>query len=155
MIDPTSRKTGPRRADRLLKYAALVYAVGFLLHTADHLRRGLDVLTPEVFWAGNVSGAVAVAAIALALAGHGLAPLIAVAHGFSQALGVSAVHLLPGWGAFSDSLPDGGADALSWAAVLLEIGAALAFGLAGAYALRRGARRGVARRVPATPEHVV
>ena len=50
----------------------------------------------------------------------------------------AAVHLLPRWGAFSDSLPDGGVDALSWAAVLLEIGGALAFGVAGAYALRRG-----------------
>jgi hypothetical protein len=124
-----------------------VYAVGFLLHTADHLRRGLEVLTPEVLWAGSISGVMAVAAIALALVGHPLAPLIAVAHGFSQALGVSAVHLLPRWSAFSDSLPDGGVDTLSWAAVLIEIAAAFAFGAACAYVLRRGARRAGVRGV--------
>jgi hypothetical protein len=140
MIDEPSRETDALRSDRVLRYAALFYAGGFLVHTADHLRRGLDVLTPEVFWAGTVSGVVAVAAIALALVGHRLAPLVAVAHGFSQALGVAAVHLPPTWSAFSDSLPDAGADALSWAAVLLEIAGALAFAAAGAYVLRRGAR---------------
>jgi hypothetical protein len=149
LIDATWRRTSPPPAYRILRYAALAYAVGFLLHTADHFRRGLEVLTPEVLWAGSVSGVVAVAAIGLALVGHGLAPLIAVAHGLSQGLGVAAVHLLPRWGTFSDSLPDGGADALSWAAVLLEIAAALAFGAAGVYVLRRGTRRAVARDEPA------
>jgi hypothetical protein len=143
MISPSPREGDAPPTRRLLRYAALVYAVGFLLHTADHLRRGLDVLSPEVFWAGNVTGVVAMAAIALALGGHRLAPLVAVAHGFSQALGVSAVHLLPSWGAFSDSLPDGGADVLSWAAVLVEIAAAFAFGAAGAYILRRRAGRAI------------
>jgi len=66
---------------------------------------------------------------------------VAVAHGFSQALGVSVVHLLPSWGAFSGSLPDGGADILSWAAVLVEIVATFAFGAAGARVMRRGACR--------------
>lgn len=142
MIDEPSRTTGAPRADRVLRYAALVYTAGFLAHNGDHVRRGLDVLTPEVFWAGTVSGMVAVAAITLALVGHRLAPLVAVAHGFSQALGVAAVHLLPRWGALSDSLPDGGVDALSWAAVLVEIAGALAFGAAGAYAFHRaGAAR--------------
>jgi hypothetical protein len=64
---------------------------------------------------------VAVAAIALAFMGHRLAPLVAVAHGFSQALGVAAVHLLPRWSAFGDSFSDAWADVLSWAAVVVEI----------------------------------
>jgi hypothetical protein len=136
-----------RRAGRALKYAALAYAVGLLLHAADHLRRGLDILTPQVFWAGGVTGAVAVAAIWMALAGHRLAPAIAFAHGITQGLGVAAVHLLPSWGAFSDSLPDGGADLVSWAAVLVEVVAALSVSAAGAYLLRRGAGRTVARGV--------
>ena len=140
-MDPISRGGDPLRANRVLCNAALFYAAGFLAHNADHFRRGLDVLTPEVLWAGSVSGMVAVAAIALALLGHRLAPLVAVAHGFSQALGVAAVHLLPRWSAFSDSLADVGADGLSWAAVLAEIAGALAFGAAGAYVLRRGQRR--------------
>ena len=152
MIDAPSHSGAALLAHRLLRYAALVYAAGFLIHTADHLRRGIDVVTPQVFWAGNLSGAVAVAAIALALAGHRLAAVVAVAHGFSQALGVAAVHLLPSWGAFSDSLPDGGADALSWVAVLVEIAGALALGVAGGSVLRRGARPTVARRRPGSAD---
>jgi hypothetical protein len=153
MHEPT-HTTAVLRADRVLKYAALIYAGGLLVHTADHLRRGLDVLTPEVFWAGNVSGVMAVVAIALALVGHRLAPLVAVAHGVTQGLGVAAVHLLPRWSAFSDSLLVGGADILSLAAVLTEIGTALAFAAAGIYVLRRGARRAVARGVPRSPIRV-
>jgi hypothetical protein len=104
MIDQPPRIDDVRRAARLLKSVAPVYAVGLLVHAADHLRRGLDLLTPEVFWAGSVTGVVAVAAIWMALVGHRLAPAIAFAHGVSQGLGVAAVHLLPSWGAFSDSL---------------------------------------------------
>jgi hypothetical protein len=69
MIDAASHTTDRLRAGRVLRYAALVYAAGLLAHTADHLRRGLDVLTPEVLWAGNVSGIVAIVAIALAPSG--------------------------------------------------------------------------------------
>jgi hypothetical protein len=50
---------------------------------------------------------------------------------------VAAVHLLPSWGVFSDSLPDGHVDGYTWAAVLLEIGGALVFGLAGVVVARR------------------
>ncbi len=131
--------------ERMLRYAAVLFAAGLLVHTGDHLRRGLDVVTTEVFWAGNVSTVLAVAVIALVFLGNRWAPLLAVAAGFSQALGVAAVHLLPGWGAFSDSLSAGGVDALSWAAVLIEIGGALALGVAGAAVLRHGERPGYAR----------
>jgi hypothetical protein len=55
---------------------------------------------------------------------------------------VTAVHLVPRWSAFSDPLLGSGIDALSWAAVLAEIVAALALGVAGTFALRRGDRRG-------------
>jgi hypothetical protein len=145
MISGTAGPTDALRAQRVLRFVAIFYAIGFLVHTADHFRRGLDVLTPEVLWAGSVSSAVAVAAIVLALLGHRLAPPVAVAAGFSQALGVAAVHLLPRWSALNDSLAAGGADGLSWAAVLIEIAGALAFGAAGAYALRRGTPRAIAR----------
>jgi hypothetical protein len=154
MIDQPTRMEDSRRAARALKYAALVYAVGLLVHTADHLRRGLDILTPEVFWAGSVTSAVAVAAIWIALAGNRLAPVIAFAHGITQGLGVAAVHLLPSWSSFSDSLPDGGADVLSWAVVLVEIAAALAFGAAGAYLLRYQARRAADRGAIGAPAAV-
>jgi hypothetical protein len=153
MIADTARASDALRPIQILRYTALVYAVAFLAHTADHFRRGLDVLTPEVLWLGTAGSAVAVLAIALALAGSPLAPLLAVVHGFSQALGVAAVHLLPSWGAFSDSLHHG-ADVLSWTAVLAEISGALAFGVAGAYAFRHREQYRVARAMPATPRRV-
>src|SRR5258705_13542223 len=102
----------------LLRLTAAVYLVGWSLHTGDHLRRGLDAVTAEVLWAGNISGLLALAAIGLALAGHRLAPIAAVAAGLPAAVGVAAVHLLPSWGVFSDSLPDGHVDGFTWGAGL-------------------------------------
>jgi hypothetical protein len=146
MIADTAQTTVTFRPNQVLKYAALAYAVAFLAHTADHFRRGLDVLTTEVLWLGTAASVLAVVAIALALAGSPLAPLLAVVHGFSQAAGVAAVHLLPPWGPFSDSLHHG-VDIVSWVAVLAEIGGALAFGVAGVYALRQREGHGLARDV--------
>jgi hypothetical protein len=143
-------KTGAPRGTQALRYAAACYAAGFLLHTVDHLRRGLDVLTPEVLWAGNVSSLMAVAAIALAMIGHRVAPVVAIGVGFSQAIGVSAVHLLPTWGAFSDSLSSGSVDALSWLAVLSEIAGAAMFGATGVAVLLGGRRYNSAHDMPET-----
>jgi hypothetical protein len=118
-----------------LPSAALVFLGGFLLHNADHLRRGLDILTPEVLWAGSSSGLITLAAIGLAVAGHRLARQVAVVVGFGMAIGVSSVHLLPRWSSFSDSLSAANADPLTWLAVLCEVGGALVFGWAGIRAL--------------------
>jgi hypothetical protein len=121
----------------LLRLTAAIYLVGWSLHTADHLRRGLGAVTGEVLWAGNVSGILALIAIGMAFAGHRLAPVAAIAAGLPAAFGVAAVHLLPSWGVFSDSLADGHVDGFTWVAVLVEIGGALAFGLAGIVTARR------------------
>ena len=119
---------------RFLRYAALFYALGLALHTVDHLRRGLDVLTPEVQWAGNLSTAVGITAVLLVLMGHRWGPLVAVLTGIPVAIGVAAVHLLPHWSAFSDAFPGAnntGVTALSYTVVLIEIVGALAMGIAG------------------------
>ena len=123
----------------LLRYATLLYAFGLIVHTADHLHRGIDVLTWEVLWAGNVSTILGVVVIVLVLAGHRLAPLLAAVTGISIAVGVSAVHLLPHWSAFSDAFPGAsgtGVTPVSWTVVLVEIVGALAMGIAGASLLR-------------------
>jgi len=146
--------TARDRTDRVLRHAAVLFLIGFLIHNGDHLRRGVDVLTPQVLWAGTIAGMVAIGAIGLALVGHRLALLVAVAVGLPLALGVAAVHLLPRWSAFSDSLPDGSADALSWTAVLAEIAGALVFGAAGAWALRHGSPRGAVEEAPELREGV-
>jgi hypothetical protein len=128
------------KADRILRIAAVVFAVGFVLHNADHFRRGTDAVTSEVLWAGTLSGIGAVVAVILVLSGNRWGPLAATLIGFSMAIGVSAVHLAPHWSAFSDSLPDEGLGVFTWVAVLAEIVGAAVFGAAGLKALRQRSR---------------
>ena len=122
---------------RKLQIATAVYIGANLLHVADHARRGFDVLTTHVFWAGNANLAVNVVIVALVLLRHRLAPLAAALGGFAIAVGVSAAHLLPYWSAFSDSLPDGNVDVFTWTAVVLEVSAAFVLGLTGLYVARK------------------
>ena len=119
---------------RYLRFAALFYALGLGLHTFDHVRRGLDVLTPEVQWAGNLSTAVGIATVALVLIGNRFGPLAAALTGIPVGVGVAAVHLLPHWSAFSDAFPGShgaGVTAMSWTVVLIEIVGAIAMGVIG------------------------
>jgi hypothetical protein len=123
--------------ERKLQTAALVYLAGLALHTADHLRRGIDAVTQHVFWAGNVSTAVGLTAVAMILTRHRLAPIAAVAAGFPIAIGVAAVHGLPEWSVFSDSFVDQTMSWMSWSVVVLEIVGALATGIVGWRLYRR------------------
>lgn len=128
------------RHDRFLPTAALLYGGGLALHTADHFRRGIDVVTDEVLSLGYVSTAVGIAVVALVLTGHRWAPTAAMVVGFAVAVGVSAVHLLPHWSTLSDAFPGAdstGVTAVSWAVVLIEIAGGLAMGIAGLAASRR------------------
>ena len=65
-----------------------------------------------------------------------MAPRAALFVGFGLAIGVTAVHVPPSWGALSDSLSAAHADALTWFAVVSEIVGALAFGWVGARTLK-------------------
>lgn len=130
--------------DRVLRSSGVVFLIALLVHAADHLRRGFGILTPEVFWAGNLQLAMAVVALVLVFRRQRLAPLVAVAIGLPSALGFTAAHLLPHWSAFSDSFTGSdvapGVTAFSWFAAIFEISADLTFAVAGAYALRRATR---------------
>ena len=126
----------------VLRYCALLYALGLALHTADHLRRGLDVVTPQVLWVGNISTALGITVAVLVILGHRHGPLLAATTGIPVALGVAAVHLLPKWSALSDPFVGArntGVTALSWTVVLVEIVGAVAMGVAG-LAVVRGQR---------------
>jgi hypothetical protein len=121
-------------AYRWLRYAALFYALGLGLHTADHLRRGLDASTGPVLVAGNLSTAIGVTVAVMVIVGYRHAPMFAAITGFPIAIGVAAVHLLPTWSALSDSFVnahDTGVTAMSWSVVLIEIVGALALGITG------------------------
>jgi hypothetical protein len=125
------------RAARWLRYAAVFYAAAWAVHTGDHLRRGLGVLTTEVAVVGTVAAVLQLTAVAGVLTRRTWAPVAAVAIGFPDALGIAAVHLLPHWSSFSDAFPGAhgtGVTGFSWLAAAVEIAGALAFGVAGAWA---------------------
>ena len=56
--------------------------------------------------------------------------------GLWVAAGVTASHVAPHWSAFSYSYPQVGVDALSWAAAMLEVAAALVLAGVGVRELR-------------------
>ncbi len=136
-----SRKRVWRRA---LVMATGVLVLVFVIHGVDHVRQGLDRLTPEVTIGGQVLMAAAFTVFVLALRRHRLAPPLAIAVGLGSALAVTASHIAPHWSAFSDSYPDNGLDVLAWASMLAVIAAAGMVALAGVNQLRRNSGAGAA-----------
>jgi cephalosporin-C deacetylase-like acetyl esterase len=112
--------------------AAALFLAANLLHTLDHVRTGLDRLTPEILGAGTVLTVATVLALVLALRHDARSPVICAGVGLGGALGVAAAHLAPHWSALSDPYPDLGLDALSWAVMLAEIAAGIVLAVAGA-----------------------
>lgn len=130
------------RSGRMVGVDALgVAAVGFvaanLLHTADHVRQGIGRLDWEILAAGTGLSVLAVVTLVLALRRHPRASLVAAVVGIGGAAGITSSHIAPYWGVLSDPYPALHVDLLSWIVVLLEIGAALALGVAGLADLRR------------------
>ena len=126
-----------RQPDRGLRWSAIGFAIGGLLHNADHLRRGLSSVSGSLQVVGWLGIALSIATVTIVLLGHRTAPIVAVAAGFPLALGFTAAHWLPTWSSLSDSFIEGGASRLSIVASLLEIAGALWLGTAGIIALRR------------------
>ena len=85
------------RDDRLLRVTGLVFAVGLLLHNADHARRGLAGVPEAVVWGGTVILVLAAMSLTLVFTLHPAAGPVAAAVGLSTAAGVIASHLLPHW----------------------------------------------------------
>ena len=133
-----------QQAARLLRYAAVFYAVAWVVHTGDHVRRGLGVETVEVSTVGGITAIAQLLVVATVFLRWRWAAVAAVAIGFPDAVGIAAVHLLPHWSAFSDAFPGAsgtGVTGFSWFAAVLEIVGALVFGMAGVHALRAASRR--------------
>jgi hypothetical protein len=135
------------RATRVLRWAAVTYAIAWAIHTGDHIRRGTGEVTTEVFVAGLSAAILQLSAVAAVFLRSRWAPAMAVVVGFPDAIGIAAVHLLPHWSSFSDAFPGAhgtGVTVFSWFAAIVEIVAALGFGVAGAYALQATRSRSVA-----------
>jgi hypothetical protein len=120
----------------MLRPAAWAFMAANLVHTADHLRQGLGDLTTEILVGGSALTVLAVVVLVLVLRGHPRAPAFAAVVGLSGAAGIASAHIAPHWSALSDSYPEIGADALSWAVMLLEVGTALWLGVEGLRATR-------------------
>lgn len=136
----TTATTGSRGEGELLRRMAIVFLAALLVHGADHVVRGTEVLTTLVLVAGSIQVLLGALAVVLVLMRHPSAPVFAVLVGFTSAIGFTMAHLLPGWGAFSD--PYVGANVapgvtwFSWLTALFEVGADVAFGWAGLRARR-------------------
>jgi hypothetical protein len=120
-----------------LRLAAIGFAVAVVLHTADHLRRGLGSVDGDVQLAGNLALVLEVGVVVLVLIEHRWAPLAAAVVGGSLAAGYVLVHVLPGRGWLSDPLFSGAASPVSQTAALLEIAAATWLAVAGVAELRQ------------------
>jgi hypothetical protein len=133
--------------DARLAAAATFFAAAVLIHGADHVRRGIDSVGRDVFWAGTSAIALEVGLVVLAHQRHRLAPLAAAAGGFALAAGYLVVHFLPDHGWLSDSFTSAAhVSPLSWIAASLEVIAALTIGTVGLIVLReRGGLASAAR----------
>ena len=108
-----------------------------LIHNSDHVRRGADAVSKDVFWVGTASIALEVALVVLACQRHRLAPLAATAGGLSLAAGYVVVHFLPARSWLSDSFTSAtGVSPQSWIAASLEVVAAVTLGVVGLIVLR-------------------
>lgn len=139
--ETSARRSGPGDVgDRWLARAAVLFTVAVIVHNSDHLRRGVDTLSTDVFWVGTAGIVIEVGLVVLICQRHRLAPLSAAAGGLGLASGYLEVHFLPAHRWLSDSFPSAAhVSLLSWTAASVEVVAAL--GLA-AVGLRGLGRRG-------------
>jgi hypothetical protein len=119
-----------------LRTASALYAVGFLIHNADHARRTVAASPDPVVWAGTVVAMLTSVLLTLVVIRHRQAALFAFAGGAAITIGVSLSHLLPKWGVLSDPLPGGQVDMYTWFAVLAEIVTAAVLAVSGSRSLQ-------------------
>jgi hypothetical protein len=119
------------RAGNRLLVAHLAFIAAMVLHTLDHFRQGTERLSVGVLAGGTTLSVMAVAPLWLTFRRHPKAPIVAAIVGFYTAVAVTAAHLAPNWGVFSDPYPDLSLDAYSWSVMLAEIAMAVIFGVVG------------------------
>jgi hypothetical protein len=122
-------------ANRYLRWAAILFAIGFGIHGLDHLRRGMSASPPFIMVGGMIQGLFVVAAVVMALTGRRRAPEAAIAVGFASALGFTYAHLLPTFlPGYQDSFISGpriNVTWFSWLSAVTEVGTGIVFAIAG------------------------
>jgi hypothetical protein len=130
----------PDSASRYLRWAAILFAIGFGIHGLDHLRRGMSASPQAVMVGGTIQGLFVVAAVAMAITGGRRAAEAAIAVGFGSALLFTYAHLLPTFlPALQDSFISGpriNVTWFSWLSAVTEIGTGIVFAIAGLRARR-------------------
>jgi hypothetical protein len=148
-INVKGSQAGPLRADpnRVLRWAAIAFAIGVFLHTLDHMRRGMTASPPDVVVAGFIDIVAIAIAVVMTLRGHRRSPEAAIVVGFVSAFLFFYAHVLPTWWhVLSDSfvsMPHMNVTWFSWVTLVGEVGTGIVFGIAGV--LARGAMRASAR----------
>ena len=136
----TQRSQPPDSADRHLRWAAILFAIGFGIHGLDHLRRGMSASPPSIMVGGMIQGLFVAAAVVMALMQRRRAPEAAIAVGFGSALLFTYAHLLPSYfPAYQDSFVSGpriNVTWFSWLSAVTEIGTGIVFAIAGFRARR-------------------
>jgi hypothetical protein len=130
----------PSSAERPLRWAAILFAVGWGVHLGDHLRRGMAASPHAIMVGGMVQGLFVVVAILMAVTGRRRAPEAAIAVGFGSAILFTYAHLLPSYfPAYQDSFVSGpriNVTWFSWVSAAAEIGTGIVFAIAGIRARR-------------------
>jgi hypothetical protein len=124
-----------------LRWAAILFAIGFGIHGLDHLRRGMSASPHAVMVGGMIQGVFVVAAVVIAVTQRRRAPEAAIAVGFGSAVLFTYAHLLPDFfPALQDSFVSGpriNVTWFSWASAVAEIGTGIVFAVAGVRVRRR------------------
>lgn len=130
----------PESAVRSLRWAAILFVMGWGIHVLDHLRRGMSSAPHAIMIGGTVQGLFVVAAVVMALTHRRWAPEAAVVVGFGSAVLFTYAHLLPSiWPAYQDSFVSGpriNVTWFSWLSAVAEIGTGVAFAIVGTQARR-------------------
>jgi hypothetical protein len=136
----TQRSQPPDSAGRHLRWAAILFAIGWGVHVLDHLRRGMSASPHAIMVGGMIQGLFVVAAVVMALSGRGRAPKAAIVVGFGSAILFTYAHLLPTFlPGYQDSFVSGpriNVTWFSWLSALTEIGTGIVFAIAGLRARR-------------------
>src|SRR5277367_703237 len=130
----------PDSASRYLRWAAILFAIGFGIHGLDHLRRGMSASPPFVMVGGMIQGLFVLAAVVMALTRRHRAPEAAILVGFGSAVLFTYAHLLPTFlPGYQDSFisrPHINVTWFSWISAVAEIGTGIVFAMAGFRARR-------------------
>jgi hypothetical protein len=133
------QRCGP--AERHLRWAAILFAIGWGVHLSDHLRRGMAASPHAVMVGGMIQGLFVVVAVLMAATGRRWAPEAAIAVGIGSAILFTYAHLLPSYlPAYQDSFVSGpriNVTWFSWVSAAAEIGTGIVFAVVGIRARSR------------------